>query len=171
MEEDISKQSLLKYFENFKKYSKDVENFKKNHKCRMPNFPEHISENIIMLILNKNVENKVSTRIIKNGDLYSKIDNKIECKSFSSKGPISFGPTTKFDKIYFLDATQYKLDKFILYKVDMNNIDFENIKVNKKQIFKDQFNNKRRPRILWTLLYPQIQDKCNILFNDFIYNI
>ena len=68
---------------------------KYNIKGRNPNFPEDISETMIMHILQS--KDPTCTRDTKSGDLWSKSEKKIECKCFTSNGPISFGPNSKWD--------------------------------------------------------------------------
>lgn len=115
---------------------------KLHEKIRKPNFPEDISENIVKLYVN-DCEWKQ-----KSGDLYSEINGKIEVKCFSSHGPISFGPKESWDILFIVDATDF---------INSKSCDF-NIKISKSQTFLDQILEKRRPRICWKKLYPQIKD-------------
>jgi len=46
-----------------------------------------------------------------------------------------------------------------------------NIKVNKSETFLDQKNKGRRPRLSWKLLYPQISEYCEEIYNGNIFNI
>lgn len=134
-----------------------------NIKIRNLNFPEDISENIIKFIILKE-ENILSYWHHSKCDLYINDNEKIECKSFTSKGPISFSPKNKNCNIYFLDATNIINDYIILYKFIFNKLIWDNVKINKLQTLKNQCDQKRRPRITWNNLYPQIQNQCIKIF-------
>ena len=67
---------------------------------------ELISENIIRNIIEK-VECK---RNNKSGDL-TKGDIRVECKSFTSKGPCSFGPNEQWNEIYFFRCNRIFTEK------------------------------------------------------------
>ena len=140
-------------------------------KFRLPSIPEDVSENLIKFILHKKNDN--STWNCKTGDLYSTINGKQECKCFTSNGPISFTPSSDWDEIYFLDAIDWINDNFILYRVKLKKSSeiWNNIKINKKQTFKDQCQQGRRPRIKWKELYKQIELYSNVIFNGNIYDI
>lgn len=125
---------------------------KLHEKIRKPNFPEDISENIVKLYLLNDCEWKQ-----KSGDLYSEINGKIEVKCFSSRGPISFGPKESWDILFIVDATDFINSKFVIHKINIKSCDFD-IKISKSQTFLDQILEKRRPRICWKKLYPQIKD-------------
>ena len=140
----------------------------KKHNITIPirkaNFPEHISENIIKFIIHK-LGDKTSTWNC-GGDLLSKIEGKQECKCFTSNGPISFTPSSKWNCIYFLDARAWLKDHYILYRVPLtiDSEEWKNIKVNKNQTFEDQTKNGRRPRIGWNSLHPQIELYCHKVY-------
>lgn len=127
--------------------------------------PEHISENMIKFILQNKCDDASCTWRCA-GDLISKKEGKQECKCFISDGPLSFGPTCKWNYIYFLDARQYLANKFTLYKIKLKNTsnDWKSIKVKKSQSYEDQCKQGRRPRIGWKSLYQQIKDFTEIVF-------
>ena len=104
------------------------------------------------------MQDRTSTWNCEKGDLYSLKEGIQECKCFTSKAPISFSPTPKWNVIYFLDARQWLEDKFILYrcKLESTSLEWQHIKVNQKETFQDQSNQKRRPRVNWEMLFPQI---------------
>lgn len=131
---------------------------------RLPSIPEDISENIIKFILHKNGET-TTTWYCKKGDLYSQNGLK-ECKCFTSNAPISFTPKSNWEAIYFLDAREWLNDKFVLYeaKIKRTSPEWKIIKVNKRETFEDHCNQKRRPRLNWKTLYPQIKDNCQKIF-------
>jgi hypothetical protein len=62
---------------------------------------------------------------------------------------------------------------FILYKVNLkkSSEEWNNIKVNKTQTFKDQCVQGRRPRITWKELHKQIENYSKIIFNGNILDI
>jgi len=171
MKNDITKTQLLRIYKLFKSYSHSIFKLKQNgHKIRMPNFNECISENIIRLILKK--KNIISTRACKNGDLFSDVEKKQECKTFSSTGPISFGPNTEWSVIYFLDATAAREnDVFVLHRTNLTNVEFNEIIFSKSENYSKQCKDKRRPRISWNNLFPQIKDNTEQIFSGSIYEI
>lgn len=126
---------------------------------RLPNFPEDISENMIRILIQRILGDETCTRKCK-GDLLSKLENKQECKTFTSTGPISFTPSSSWDVIYFLDARGWLDDNFTLYRLPCKYSSeiWQNIKVNKTETFRKQASAGRRPRISWDGLYPQIQE-------------
>ena len=124
--------------------------------------PEDISENIIKFILYMRGDKTV--KWLPGCDLISKIDGCIECKSFSSKGPISFSPTSSWDILYILDATEWLDEKFILWKCELPKDKWTIVKVNNTQTFIDQCIQGRRPRIGWSKLHSQITVYCTNIF-------
>jgi hypothetical protein len=161
-----SKEILKQQYEIHKNYVISRKNSSNilNISFRLPCIPEDISENMIKFIIHKNGDNTSSWNC--KGDLLSSIEGKQECKCFTSTGPISFTPSSEWDSIYFLDATQWLNDSFKLYKFPYKRTsdEWKNIKVNKNQTFEDQSLQGRRPRINWLGLYPQIKEKCSLIF-------
>lgn len=166
-----SEKDLKKRIKYFKKWYSISKKYKKLGKInRLPNIPEDISENIMKFAIKKN---DTELRELQDnltwdcpGDLISFLDSKkiyIECKSFSSGGPTSFSPKSKWDVIYFLDLRK-GFDEIIVYRVNLSAEKFKHIKVSKKDTFEDQCNNGRRPRVCWDTLYPQIKSNTSILF-------
>ena len=134
-------------------------------KFRLPSIPEDISENIIKFIIHK-LGDTTSTWACK-GDLLSKKEGVQECKTFTSDGPLSFSPTSGWDVIYFLDARKWLENKFVLYKINLTKASdtWKSIKVKKSQTFDDQAKQGRRPRIGWKLLYPQVSEHTEKVFD------
>jgi hypothetical protein len=161
-----SKEILKQQYEIHKNYVISRKNSSSllNINFRLPCIPEDISENMIKFIIHKNGDNTSSWNC--KGDLLSSIEGKQECKCFTSTGPISFTPSSEWDSIYFLDATEWLNDCFKLYKFPYKRTsdEWKNIKVNKNQTFEDQSLQGRRPRINWSGLYPQIKEKCSLIF-------
>jgi len=141
-------------------------------KVRLPSIPEDISENIIKFIIHKNGD-ITSSWNCSTGDLYSSIEGKQECKCFTSNGPISFTPSSKWDIVYFLDARKWLNNNFILYKVNLKNTmdEWKNIPVNKNQCFSDQCLQGRRPRIIWDTLHEYIKSYCEKIYEGTFENI
>jgi hypothetical protein len=161
-----TKEILKQHYEMHKNYVISRKNSSKllNINFRLPCIPEDISENMIKFIIHKNGD--VTSSWNCKGDLLSSIEGKQECKCFTSTGPISFTPSSEWDSIYFLDATEWLNDCFKLYKFPYKRTsdEWKNIKVNKNQTFEDQSLQGRRPRINWSGLYPQIKEKCSLIF-------
>jgi len=162
-------EALLKerFYSHKSRVIEDIEYMEKYKiKIRLPVFPEDISENIIKFIIN----NKLSGDSIwscDTGDLYSTKEGIQECKCFTSSGPSSFSPTSNWDVIYFLDGRQVIPNNFILYRIPLkkDSEEWKKIKINKKETFEDQCKGKRRPRINWASLYPQISQYCEEVYN------
>jgi len=145
-----------------------------NLPLRCINFPEDISENMVKFII-RNFENDPSCKwakcIGKSGDLASANypdEYPIEVKGFTSDGPSQFGPSKKFGVIYFLDARNWRENKYALWKVSLTNEspEIKSVIMNKKkgQTFEDQCGEGRRPHINWDSLYPQIRDHCTKIY-------
>jgi hypothetical protein len=173
IQDNYSRVILETRFYNYKKTFIDTEQIIKitGLKIRHQNPPEDITENIAKFIIH-NYENDNSCEWCKsiglNGDLYSKkYKSLIEIKAFTSPGPSSFGPTKKFDKIYFLDMQKWLEDIFVLWKVNVNHESKEwiNLKINKTQTFQDQCTQGRRPHLSWFHIYNQIPEKCEKIYN------
>jgi hypothetical protein len=96
---------------------------------------------------------------IKPGDLYREKLGKIEVKCFSSDGPLSFGPKEKWKTLVVLDAKNYQKDEYFLHLLNIPSDDF-NFTCNKKETYKDQINQKRRPRTSWKKLYSKVKNHC-----------
>ena len=137
----------------------------------MPNFPSEISENIVKYAFYKKYKFYPQWNI-KSGDLIVPIKNNniiIKVKSFSSLGPSSFGPNEKWDILYFVYAINYIKQKFIIYEIKLSNSSeiFSNIKINKNETYKFQCLQKRRPRINFYNLFPQIKKYTTIIFDGY----
>lgn len=142
---------------------------------RRNGLPEHISENIIKNIIQNYLGDLSCSWGCLVGDLYSNKYFVIECKSFTSDGPTSFGPNQKWNTIYFLDAREWLMDRFVLWEIPLPNTHeiWKNIKVNKGKSARggkgktkdEQGEEGRRPRINWERLYPQIQEHCTKVYD------
>jgi hypothetical protein len=141
-------------------------------KLRRENFPEYISENIVKFAIYKKYKIMPNWNV-SSGDLELVKKNKkikIEVKAFSSSGPSSFGPTEKWDHIYFVDCLRYKEKYFIVYEIKLSNIHkkWKNIKINKKQTYHDVCKKEKRPRIHFNHIIKQIGKRnYSIIFQDY----
>lgn len=133
---------------------------------RDPVMPEAISENIIKFIIHNHVGDTTS-KWVGTGDLISENEGIQECKCFSSNGPASFGPTERWNVIYFLDARNWLQDHFELWRIPLKNIspEWRAIRLNATQTYGDQALQGRRPRINWDRLYPQISTHCTRVYS------
>ena len=132
------------------------------------NFDSELSESIVALILEHNCYKPINKP--KSGDLlFGNI--KIEVKCYSSLGPSSFGPDERWNWICFLNASKWKIKYFECYLIKLSNDSdiWYNIKVNEKETFYDQAQQKRRPRIAFDKLKLQIpNDKIEEIFHGYI---
>ena len=180
--DNYSDEALKERFFLHKMYVESTFNWRHSHmidQVRLPNMPEDISENIVKFIARNilNVQDCVWTKgatqegdeeeVITSGDLHSPTLGKLECKCFTSDGPLSFGPTENWNVLYFLDARDWLDDRFVLYVFEDTNESsvWQNVKVNKTQTYADQCKAKRRPRISWNSLHPQLGNKCVVAYD------
>jgi hypothetical protein len=162
--------SFIHYRIDLMKLDTDLENAHK--KIRLPNFPSEISENIVKFAI-RNKYKICPKWDTKSGDL-ELLNKKIEVKAFSSDGPSSFGPDEKWSMIYFIDCKDYLNKNFIVYEINLSNhsLLFSSLKMNKIETYRDQCNQKRRPRICFYELQKQIpKEYCKIIFNGNINNL
>lgn len=145
----------------YKKINKDLS----KKKIRNPNFPSEITENIVKFIIARKY------RIMPcwdtdSGDLIL-LGKRIEVKGFMSDGPSSFGPSEKWNIIYFVDAKNFSKKCFKVYEIFLSN-DCEiwlNIKISKTQTYGDQCKQGRRPRIAFGDIKKQIPTHCKLIFD------
>lgn len=166
MLDPVTREALCERYNHHKQYEmKNIEMDKRyGYKTRRHGLPEDISENIIKFVIrNKCGDKKVVWSLT--GDLNSG-KRLLECKSFISNGPISFGPDQKWDEIYFLDARDWLDNRLVIYLVCLpsEHSIWKNIKVSKTDSKSSQSNDGRRPRINWERLYPQIAEHCQKIF-------
>ena len=142
-------------------------------KIRHSNFPSHISENIVKFAFFKKYRIMPSWDTKKGDLVLNKINCKeiqLEVKAFLSKGPSSFGPTEKWDRIYFIDCSKTCDKVYTVYEIKLSNDNniWKNIKINKKDTYEDQCKQGRRPRINFDQLRLQIKDNIEVLFTGHI---
>ena len=120
----------------------------RDYKSREPNFPEGLSEVAFCLLTSSKRFLSLQGPVSASFDTFNLEKRHAEqIKACSVESDLSsFGPRSQWDKIYFLDFYNggkldgtfniYELPSEIIYKV----------KVNKTETFKDQQEQKRRPR-------------------------
>lgn len=177
-DDTYTEEFLKQRFNTYKiSYQLESEMIHKGIPIRHQNPPEDMTENMVKFII-RNYDNDphcVWCKCIDKkhglvGDLYSPKYDKtlpIEVKAFTSVGPTQFGPNKKFSILYFLDMRNFLEDKFILWKVNLNDEspEFQNIRINKNETIKEQQLNGRRPRIGWDKIYSQIPDHCEMIYD------
>lgn len=130
----------------------------KKIKCikRIPGLPEHLSENMIKFIINSNSGNNAVWNQ-KGCDL--KDNNvRIECKSVTSNGPITFGSKQEWDHLYILDARRWLRNHFKLYMTDIGSEseEWKSVRITKQLCIKDT---PCGVKIIWDKLKPQVPFK------------
>ena len=165
---------LNKLLNNYINYTKTIDdlniNLDKNAKIRRPNFPSEISENIVKYAINKKYKIMPVWKL--NGGDLTIMNKKIEVKGFSKlEPPSSFGPTEKWDTLYFVDCCNYIKKHFQVYEIKLNNNSkiFRSLQINykKRETFENQCNDGKRPRISFLKIQQQLTNKyCKLIFND-----
>lgn len=146
-------------------FTKKLNKLLSKKKIRNTNFPSEISENIVKFCLFKKY-NIMGCWDTNDGDLIL-LDKKLEIKGFSSAGPSSFGPTEKWDTLYFVDCMDHIHKNFKVYEINLSNKSeqWKNIYVNSGQTFYDQCCQKRRPHIKFRDIEKQLCGKCKLIFD------
>lgn len=132
---------------------------------RIENFPDYISENIVLYALK---EKKIKcTWNTDSGDIYyfdkdKKIKGEVKC---AQNGPTQLSPTSSWDTLFYIDARTHLFGDIKIYKIENIYHILNNMSVSKTQTIGDQSNQGRRPRSnLINLLSEYLVDD-NILFN------
>ena len=117
---------------------------------RIANFPEYISENLVVYALHNIGIDSVWNRFNKEtGDIiYYKegmmIKGEVKCKQ---NGPSQFSPSSKWETLFYIDATCHYDGDIKIYMIeDIQSISLDNMLVSKTQTFKEQKDAGRRPR-------------------------
>jgi hypothetical protein len=122
-------------------------------KIRKPPFPSEISETLVCSLLWKIKQIKTNPNSIRynksTGDLTLQNKKNIEVKCFSSDGPMSFGPITKWNSLCIVDALNYINNDFKVYFVNAEDTDniWNQIKINKKTSFNEAKKTGILPRL------------------------
>lgn len=132
--------------------------------------PEYISENIIKYAIHLIEDDSCVWDKSMPGDLNSFKQGKIECKCFTSSGPLSFSPNPQWDVLYVLDGVEWVNSTFKLYRINLTgkSDEWSQIKVNKKDTMKMQASQGRRPRINWKALHSQINKYTYLIWSGHI---
>lgn len=154
---------------------KEVNILLSNKKIRNDNFPSHISENIAKFSIFKKYKIMPCWDTPK-GDLIinkSNLIKQLEVKGFMSDGPSSFGPSEKWDILYFVDAKDTLNKSFKVYEIKLSNTHniFRNIKINKTELYGEIADNNQRGKLRGsfnTTFKPQLGNKCKLIFEGHI---
>jgi len=162
-------------FDEHRKYARRMTVLSRKYKVpiRHHGLPETLSERLIRLMIHHVLHDATCTPKGRGaGDLFSETYGVVECKSFTSLGPVSFSPKSRWNELFVLDATQWMTEYFVLYRVRLSSHSevWQGIMINRTQTFADQCAQRRRPRLLWRNLYPQIQTYCDVVFSGHLTN-
>lgn len=160
--------------ENYKadyQYKCAINKILSQKKIRHTNFPAEISENIVKFVVYARY-GIMPTWDTSSGDLRL-LDKTIEVKAFSTDAPTSFGPTEKWDMLLFLDATQFMNSSFRVYEYVGRNSSpqWQNLRVNKHEIFHDQCSQGRRPRLRFSCIKEQLGNNLRLIFDGHLDNL
>jgi len=162
----------IKYFNEGIKKTKRMNDLLSEKKKRIDNFPSDISENMVKFALLKKYkvmpcwDTDKGDLVINKGTIFIRC----EIKAFQ-KGPSSFGPTEKWDWLYFVDATNTLEMRYKIYEIKMSNTNetFRSIKVNKTQTFGTFADSGKRPRgVFETIFRPQLGEHCKLIFDGHV---
>ncbi len=174
----LHKNDIKKLYENYLNNCEIIQNIKVNNpimRVRRNGFPDIVSEHLVLFTLLKNNINDYKYSWDTIGDLKkSKGEEikKIEVKCTSSRGPLSFGPKQHWDDLYICDARDFTDDRIKIYYILCDKDTFRNINVNKKEKFKDQCIQKRRPRISLDGIIKQLDEsQYNVIYDGSILNL
>ena len=167
----------ISYLRSVKEHNHVLYEKAKGFKTRHSNLSEHFTENTLKWHLRKEDEDVVCCRLTakKGGDLCSTTKGMIQCKTFTSVGPISFGPTEKWDVLYFVDMMYLFTDNRIrIWHLPLANTSeaWRNIQLKKKRddvapvghTIGEQAMAGRRPRIPFSALKPQVANLIELVF-------
>lgn len=166
----LLKKDIKSIYTNYKNYYKSLKPFN----TRKPNFPEIVSEHLIVYFLMKTKNyDKYIWKCKEKADLCvfrGETRKFIEIKCSTSNGPISFGPTQCWDYLYIVDLQDLLYDEVRIYVVDGVS-PLKDIKVNKLETFQDQCNQKRRPRISLENLLNSLGNSVKLVYEDSILDL
>lgn len=129
----------------------DIEGVTPGMHVRRHGMRAELSENIVKFVIHSRGDTTCTWGGV-NGDLRSAVENIQEVKSITSiNSPTSFGPTQPWNVIYFLDASNWREDLFIVYRISLPNTHtfWKTLPMNKKETKGEQSDDKRRPRTVW----------------------
>jgi hypothetical protein len=119
---EILNRCLDKYISDLK-FNNEINLIMSEKKRRNENFPSDISENIAKLVIFAKYSIMPCWDTAKGDIIIDKKDifKQIEVKGFMSTGPSSFGPTEKWDWIYFVDGIDIRNKNFKVYEIRLSN--------------------------------------------------
>ena len=168
----IPKDSVKKLYTSFCRDIKTIyeeEEILDSYLGRIPNFPEKISENLVIFALqNKNMEADWRT---KSGDLkYYKNDvwkkGEVKCRQ---NGPSQFSPSSKWNTLFYINAENHLYGDIEIFMIEnISSINLDNIKVSKSQTFKEQTMQGRRPRFNIQTILKEHLNADNMIYNGTI---
>lgn len=131
---------------------------------RVENFPDYISENIVLYALMK--KNIKCTWKTKSGDIYYfkdelKIKGEIKC---AQNGPSQLSPSAEWNTLFYIDARDHLYGNIIIYMIENIFDIMQNISISKTQTIKEQSEQGRRPRSDLNILLSDYIKSDNILF-------
>lgn len=167
MTQTILESMLDKYID----YSLFITNLNKRlnkKKCRNQNFPSEISENICKFAIYKKYKIMPSWDTTK-GDLIM-LSQQIEVKGFMSDGPSSFGPSEKWDKIYFVDCRSFANKKFKVFEIKLSHKhpNWRAIKLTQNSTFGEIADSNKRGQLranFYKTFQPQLKNYCQLIFD------
>ena len=136
---------------------------------RIPNFPESISENIVLYIL-RFLDIKCTWKC--SGDILvggTNTQGEVKCHF---NGPSQFSPNKKKDghTLFYLEAEKHLYHGYFkLYKIENYNTQLKKIKINKDSLLEDQQDSGRRPRFTIKDIWENMEDK--LIWKGTIYEL
>ena len=164
----------LKTYVNTLLFEEDMNSKLSKKKIRKSNFPSHISENIVKFCFFKKY-NIMPNWDTDKGDLC--IENfkgktifRLEVKGFISDGPSSFGPSEKWDRLYFVDAKDILNFNFKVYEIKLSNENtkFLSVKLNRKEDYGTIAKNNQRGKLrgcFYSIFKNQLEKECSLIFD------
>ena len=157
------------------KFTNDMNLRMSEKKIRNVNFPSDISENITKLAIFAKYSIMSCWDTDKGDIIINKKDifKQIEVKGFMSKGPTSFGPTEKWDWIYFVDGLDVRNKNFKIYEIKLSNTSetWRSIKINKEETYGEIADKNQRGKLrgyFYTIFKPQLGCHCKLIFDGHI---
>lgn len=166
----LPKKDIQTIYANYKNYYNSLKGFN----TRKPNFPEIVSEHLIVyhLMKTKNYDKYIWKCREKSDLCVFKGETKtfIEIKCSTSDAPISFGPKQNWDYLYIIDLQDFLYDEVRIHCVKGNE-SLKTVKVNRLETFEEQCKQKRRPRISLEKLIDALGKSANLIYDGSILDL
>jgi hypothetical protein len=138
-------------YKNYCNYNKTNDALAKKYKTAKPrrsNIPEDISENLARHILIKTKLDTELSRDVSSGDLHGKRLKRIEIKTCTSDGPMSFGPKECWDNLV-IQTIDIKTHGVKLYLINLSNKSpiLRKIRISKMENYGECCSKGKRPHI------------------------